>query len=150
MSRPTLSLFDAISALRALPDDRREAAMRAILAETPDGTFQSAIDADDRLNPARRPPMVELLDQARDYAERLVLQDGIEPELAADMRTAGCCDGYLGVAGQWCEHLVPEAYAFFGDMDAHTEPAFEAAYQMRDAGYLLGVAVGLQLRGGAR
>jgi hypothetical protein len=89
----------------------------------------------------QRPALLDLLDQARPYAERMVYREGIVAELGSESGDA--IDGALEVMGAWCRHAVADEYELIGNIEGNI---FEAAYAMRDAGYVLGIAVGLLLR----
>lgn len=84
-----------------------------------------------------RPPLLELLDHARPFAERLVYREGILPHSVATAHD--CTDGNNDVLGEWRERQLAAARE-----DRDREHVIE------DAAYVLGIAVGLQLRGGGR
>lgn len=94
---------------------------------------------------SERPPMLDLLDQARPYAERLVFREGLLPALAASGHD--CVDGFNDVEADWQNTVVAASYATVGNLN---EKASKAAGEMAEASYILGIAVGLQLRGGGR
>ena len=100
MNRPRNlhSLVEAMRAIESLPYDKAQEALQAIAALCPAGTFASALEAaDDRLTPTRRPPLLEQLQLAQPYAERLVYREGLLPEIATNNHD--CIDGYLQIAG---------------------------------------------------
>lgn len=90
-----------------------------------------------------RPPLLDLLEQARPYAEQLVYRAGILPHSFAG---GNCTDGANDVMGAW-RNLQLEA-AERREAESGTAPDRE--FVIEDAAYVLGIAVGLQLRGGVR
>lgn len=91
---------------------------------------------------AGRPRLLTLIEEARPFAERLVYQETLINTLAAV--PSDCVDGFYQVMGKWRRHAVDAAR--IKRFEAFGVQAQEAAIDVQDAAYVLGIAVGQMLR----
>lgn len=97
---------------------------------------QNATPTDSRVR------LLTLLEEARPFAELMVYREGILPALAAD--DTDCIDGCLQAMSDWRDRHLSEDHRTI--LELVEGNLYDAAIEASEAGYVLGIAVGLLLR----